>query len=56
MSFAGKWMEPENTIPSEVTQTDSKDIHGMYSLISTDYPGYNLQNSKKVNTPKDLCS
>jgi hypothetical protein len=33
MSFAGKWMELEDTILNEVTQTQ-KDIHGMYSLIS----------------------
>jgi hypothetical protein len=33
LSFAGKWMELENTILSEVTQTQ-KDIHGMHSLIS----------------------
>ena len=33
MSSAGKWMELENIILSEVTQTQ-KDIHGMYSLIS----------------------
>jgi hypothetical protein len=26
--FAGKWMELENIIPSEVTQTQ-KDIYGM---------------------------
>ena len=32
MSFACKWMELENTILSEATQTQ-KDIHGMYSLI-----------------------
>jgi hypothetical protein len=32
-SFRGKWMELENIILSEVTQTQ-KDIHGMYSLIS----------------------
>jgi hypothetical protein len=31
LSFAGKWMELENIILSEVTQTQ-KDIHGMYSL------------------------
>jgi hypothetical protein len=31
--FAGKWMELENVMPSEVTQTQ-KDTHGMYSLIS----------------------
>jgi hypothetical protein len=33
MSFAGKWMKLENTILSEVTQTQ-KDMHGMYSLRS----------------------
>jgi hypothetical protein len=33
MIFAGKWMELENIILSEVTQTQ-KDMHGMYSLIS----------------------
>ena len=33
MRFAGKWMELENTILSEITQTQ-KDTHGMYSLIS----------------------
>jgi len=29
----GKWMEVENIILSEVTQSQ-KNIHGMYSLIS----------------------
>jgi hypothetical protein len=33
MSFADKWMELENIILNEVTQTQ-KDVHGMYSLIS----------------------
>jgi hypothetical protein len=33
LSFAGKRMELENTILSEVTQTQ-KDMLGMYSLIS----------------------
>jgi hypothetical protein len=33
MSFAGKWMQLENTILSEATQTQ-KDIHSMCSLIS----------------------
>ena len=33
MSFAGKWIELENIILGEVTQTQ-KDILGMYSLIS----------------------
>jgi hypothetical protein len=31
--FAGKWMEVETIILSEVTLTQ-KDMHGMYSLIS----------------------
>jgi hypothetical protein len=33
LSFAGKWVELENIILSEVTQTQ-KDMYGMYSLIS----------------------
>jgi hypothetical protein len=33
MSFAGKQMELENTILSEITQTQ-KNMHGMCSLIS----------------------
>jgi hypothetical protein len=33
LTFTGKWMELENIILSEVTQTQ-KDMHGMYSLIS----------------------
>ena len=33
LNFACKWMEMENTILSEVTQT-LKDEYGMYSLIS----------------------
>jgi hypothetical protein len=33
MIFAGKWMEVENIILSEVTQT-KKDMNGIYSLIS----------------------
>jgi hypothetical protein len=33
MSFAGKWMELENIIISEVSQTQ-KDMHDMFSLIS----------------------
>ena len=32
LSFASKWVELENIILSEVTQTQ-KDMHGMYSLI-----------------------
>ena len=33
MNFAEKWMELENIILNEVTQTQ-KDMHSMYSLIS----------------------
>jgi hypothetical protein len=33
MKFVGKWMQLENIIWNEVTETQ-KDIHGMYSLIS----------------------
>jgi hypothetical protein len=33
LSFAGKWMELQNIILSEVTQIQ-KDMHGMYTLIS----------------------
>jgi hypothetical protein len=32
LSFAVKWVELENIILSEVTQTE-KDMYGMYSLI-----------------------
>ena len=33
MKFLGKWMEPENIILGEVTQSQ-KNTHGMYSLLS----------------------
>ncbi|OPX54070.1 hypothetical protein BTE48_16155 [Oceanospirillum multiglobuliferum] len=33
MKFAGKWMELENIILTEVTQTQ-KDKHSIYSLMS----------------------
>ena len=33
MKFAGKWMELENIILSEVTQSQ-RNKHGMYSMIS----------------------
>ena len=32
LKFAGKWMEIENTILNEVSQTQIEE-HGMYSLI-----------------------
>ena len=36
MKFTGKWMELENVILSEVTQshTHTQKTHGIYSLIS----------------------
>jgi len=37
MKFIGKWMELENIILSEVTQSQ-KNTHGMHSLISGYYP------------------
>jgi hypothetical protein len=36
MKFLGKWMELENIILSEVTQSQ-KNTHGMHSLISGYY-------------------
>ena len=33
LSFAGKWMELENIIMSEVTRSE-KNAHGMDSLVS----------------------
>jgi hypothetical protein len=33
LTFAGKWVELENIILSEVTQTQ-KDMHAMHSLIN----------------------
>ena len=50
MKFLGKWMELENIILSEVTQSQ-KNTHNMHSLISgyypknLEYPRYNLQNT-----------
>ena len=52
MSFAGKQMELENIILSEITQTQ-KDLQSMYSLISryqpksTKYQEYTPQNPPK---------
>ena len=37
LNFAGKWMETENTLLSEITQTQ-KEEYAMYSLISEFYP------------------
>ena len=36
MNIDGKWIEHENIILSEITQTQ-KDMQGMYSLISGYY-------------------
>ena len=41
IKFAGKWMELENIILSEVTHTQ-KNTHGKYSLIS----GYEPKSSQ----------
>ena len=55
MSFSGKWMELDNIILSEVTQTQ-KDMHSMSSLVtgytskSTEYLGYYLQNFRSLTT------
>ena len=52
MSFAGKWIELENIILNEVTQTQ-KDMYGMYSLIS----GYYLNSIEyPLYTPQTLRS
>ena len=47
LSFAVKWMELENTIVSEVIQTQ-KDMHGMYSQIS----GYYISQKKRTDYQK----
>jgi hypothetical protein len=50
MKFLDKWMELEDIILSEVTQSE-KNIHDVHSLISgyeprnSEYPIYNLQNT-----------
>jgi hypothetical protein len=46
LSFVGKWMELENIIRSEVTQTQ-KDMHSMYSLISRYQPKNKIKTNKK---------
>ena len=51
LSFAGKWMELENIILSEVTQTQ-KDMHGMFSLISGCY----LKKKKRKKRNKKVQS
>ena len=63
MKFIGKWIELENIILSEVTQTE-KDTHGMYSLISEYLPpkGQNIQDTvhrtqkgQQAEWPKWAC-
>ena len=50
MKFLGKWMDLQDIILSEITQSQ-KNTHDMHSLISVyqirffDYPRYNLQNT-----------
>jgi hypothetical protein len=43
MKFTGKWMELENIILSEVSQSQ-KTKYSIYLLISGYSPGYNSQN------------
>jgi hypothetical protein len=46
LTFAGKWMELENIILSEVTQTQ-KDMHGVHLLISEYYPPQKKERKRK---------
>ena len=48
MKFAGKWMELENILLSEVIQTQNG-MHGMYLLIS----GYSHKVHNTHDTPTD---
>jgi hypothetical protein len=49
--FLDKWMDLEDIILSEVTQSQKNTTHDMHSLISgylprnLEYPRYNLQNT-----------
>jgi hypothetical protein len=57
MNLVGKWMELENIILSEVTQTQ-KDLHDIYLLISvylpkiTEYLEYNPQTVRRLTSRK----
>ena len=59
MNVAGKSMEVENIIESEVSQIQ-KDIHGLYSLKvhiiqkSTEYSGCNPQDSRSLTIRRAL--
>jgi hypothetical protein len=50
MKFLGKWMDLEDIILNEVTQSE-KNTHDMHSLTrgylprNLDYPRYNVQNT-----------
>jgi hypothetical protein len=57
MSFAGKWMELENIILSEVTQTQkdmpttpNKWILAKKKKKITEFSGYNAQNSRRLTS------
>jgi hypothetical protein len=57
MKFLGKWMDLEDIILSEVTQSQ-KNTHRMHSLISgyylrnLEYPRYNLQKTRNSRRKK----
>jgi hypothetical protein len=58
MKFLGRWVDLEDIILSEVTQSQKKS-HDRYLLISAyksrnlEYPRYNLQNTRK--SKEDQC-
>ena len=52
MKFAGKWMELENVILSEVTQSQ-KNTHDMYSLIKFRIPKIQLKDHMKPKKKED---
>jgi hypothetical protein len=52
MKLLGKWMDLEDIILGEVTQSQKKslDMHSLmrgYYLRNLEYPRYNLQNTRK---------
>jgi hypothetical protein len=57
MNFSGKWVEVENIIISEVTQSQ-KNTHGVHSLISghwpkcSEYPRYNSETTSSSRRKK----
>jgi hypothetical protein len=50
--FAGKWMELENIILNEATQTE-KNTHGMYSLISGYQPKIQIEKEREKERKKE---